>query len=187
MTKAKYVRATDAFDSWRDDLLIGQPPTFYRIAETGPLHRIEIGPKLITLIGGAPGSGKTAFVMQAVFDALRLNPTLRAVVCNIEMPPGVLLDRQLARLSGVPLSVIRHRQITEFHADRIDAGITALETVAERVCLFVPRSRWETLGRQPTNLHRWQAAAACCWFWITCNESCRLAITATVAVRSTKQ
>ena len=41
--------------------------------------------------------------MQCVVDALRLSPTLRAVVCNVEMPPEVLLDRQLSRLSGVAL------------------------------------------------------------------------------------
>jgi replicative DNA helicase len=92
---AKFVTASDAMDSWRDDVLTGTPPTFYRIADAGPLSRIEIGPKLITLIGGAPGAGKTAFVMQGVIDALRLNESLRAVVCNIEMPPEVLLDRQL--------------------------------------------------------------------------------------------
>ena len=39
--------------------------------------------------------------MQLAVDGLRLNSDLRAVVCNIEMPASVLLDRQLARLSGI--------------------------------------------------------------------------------------
>ncbi|MFN9911238.1 MAG: DnaB-like helicase C-terminal domain-containing protein, partial [Pirellulaceae bacterium] len=60
---------------------------------------------------GAPGAGKTSFVMQIVVDALRLTPNLRAVVCNVEMPPEVLLDRQLSRLSGVPLEAIRYRRL----------------------------------------------------------------------------
>ena len=70
--------------------------------------------------------------MQAVVDALRLTPTLRAVVCNIEMPPSVLLDRQLARLSGVDLTTIRYRQLTAEHSERIDAGLTTLAEVCER-------------------------------------------------------
>ena len=49
--------------------------------------------RLVTLLGGAPGAGKTAFAMQLVTDALRLTPALRALVCNVEMPARVLLDR----------------------------------------------------------------------------------------------
>ena len=44
-----------------------------------------------------------------------LTPTLRAVVCNIEMPPPVLMDRQLARLSGIPLNLIRYRKARRQH------------------------------------------------------------------------
>ena len=35
--------------------------------------------------------------MQCVVDALQLTDSLRVLVCNIEMPSAVLLDRQLAR------------------------------------------------------------------------------------------
>ena len=87
-----YRSGADVLDGLRDDVLSGKPPTFYPIGES-ELTRIEIGPGLVTLLGGAPRLGKTAFTMQAVVDALRLTRTLRAVVCNIEMPPGVLLDR----------------------------------------------------------------------------------------------
>jgi len=138
MTNAKFITAADAMECWREDVLTGKPPTFYRIASDGPLSRIEIGPKLITLIGGAPGSGKTAFIMQCVVDALRLNPKLRAVVCNVEMPAEVLLDRQLSRLSGVPLTAIRYRQISELQAERIDAGLSTIESFADRLCFVRP-------------------------------------------------
>ena len=135
--RANYQTAADVFDGWRDDVLTGTPPTFYRVG-TGALARIEIGPKLVTLIGGAPGSGKTAFTMQCVVDALRLTPTLRATVCNIEMPPEVLLDRQLSRLSGVDCRLIRYRTIGSEHADRIDQAMNTLETLGERLCFVRP-------------------------------------------------
>lgn len=138
MNAARFLIASDAVDTWRDDVLTGNPPTFYRAAESGPLSRIDIGPKLITLIGGAPGAGKTGFVMQSIVDALRLSPELKAVVCNIEMPPEVLLDRQLSRLSGVPLDAIRYRKLTSAHADRIDAGLATIETIADRLCFVRP-------------------------------------------------
>ena len=134
---ANYQTAADVFDGWRDDVLTGTPPTFYPVG-TGELARIEIGPKLVTLIGGAPGAGKTAFTMQCVVDALRLTPTLRACVCNIEMPPEVLLDRQLSRLSGVDCRLIRYRTIGSEHADRIDQAMNTLETIGERLCFVRP-------------------------------------------------
>jgi replicative DNA helicase len=137
MNKGNYVSAADALDRWRDDVLTGKAPVLYPLG-AGDLGRIEVGPGLVTLIGGAPGSGKTAFTMQCVVDALRLSPDLRGLVCNIEMPPAVLLDRQLARLSGVDLTTIRYRRIGSEHADRIDQGMNTLAAVADRLCFLRP-------------------------------------------------
>jgi replicative DNA helicase len=135
--KACFQCAADVLDGWRDDVLTGKGPVLYPVG-SGELSRIEVGPGLVTLIGGPPGCGKTALTMQWTVDALRLTPTLRAMVCNIEMPPPVLLDRQLARLSGVDLSTIRHRRLTAEHADRIDQGLNTLEVLAERLCFIRP-------------------------------------------------
>lgn len=135
--KANFQIAADVLDGWRDDLLTGKAPVLYPIGE-GELSRIEVGPGLVNLIGGAPGAGKTAFAMQAITDALRLTPTLRALVCNIEMPPAVLLDRQLSRLSGVALTTIRYRRLGAEHADRIDRGISTLAALADRLCFLRP-------------------------------------------------
>ncbi len=133
MGKANFVTGGDAFADWRDDLFGGEPPTLYRIADNGPLADVEIGPGRIALFGGMPGAGKTAFVMQAAVDALRISPTLRVVCASCEMSPPVLLDRQLARLGGVPLDLIRHRKLKDEHADRIDTGLTTIEGVADRL------------------------------------------------------
>jgi replicative DNA helicase len=137
MPDATFVAAADALAGWRDDLLSGKPPVRFRVG-TGELAHIEIGPGTVTLLGGAPGAGKTAFTMQAVIDALRLTPTLRAVCCNVEMPPAALLDRQLARLSGIDLAHIRHRRLGAAHAERLDRGLATLEPVCERLCFVRP-------------------------------------------------
>lgn len=137
MTKANYQTAADVFDGWRDDVLTGKPPILYRVGD-GELGRIEVGPKLVTLFGGSPGAGKTAFTMQLAVDGLRLNPDLRVVCCNIEMPAAVLLDRQLARLSGVGAEAIRYRRLDGSHADRLDHGMNTLETIADRLCFVKP-------------------------------------------------
>lgn len=134
---ATFHSASDLLHEWREGVLSGKPPEFFPIGR-GALARIEIGPKLVTLIGGAPGAGKTAFVMQGVVDALRLSPTLKAVVCNVEMPAEVLLDRQLARLSGVDLTTVRYRRLGAEHSDRIDRAMNTLEHMADRLCFVRP-------------------------------------------------
>src|SRR5262245_61650360 len=67
--KASYQCAADVLAGWREDVLTGKGPVLYPIG-AGELGRIEVGPGLVTLLGGAPGAGKTAFAMQAVADAL---------------------------------------------------------------------------------------------------------------------
>lgn len=133
----RYIAAADAFDGWRDDILTGKPPTLWPCG-TGELSRFEIGPGLVQLVGGAPGSGKTGLVMQLAVDALRATPTLRALVCNVEMPPTVLLDRQLARLSGIALTDIRYRRLDSRHADRIDRAMMTVESFADRLGFLRP-------------------------------------------------
>lgn len=137
MTKPAFQTAADVFDGWRDDVLTGAPPVLWPVG-SGGLARLEIGPNLVTLLGGAPGAGKTAFAMQLTTDALRLTPTLRALICNVEMPARVLLDRQLARLSGIDLGTIRYRRFEAEHAERIDQAMHTLEPLAERLAFVRP-------------------------------------------------
>ena len=70
--------------------------------------------------------------MQALIDGLRLTPDLRACICNVEMPPEELLDRQLARLSGIDATTIRYRRCNASHADRLQSAFDTLESVVER-------------------------------------------------------
>jgi replicative DNA helicase len=60
VTQANYITAADAFSSWREDVLTGKGPTFYPMAASGELARLEIGPGLVTLIGGRRAPAKTA-------------------------------------------------------------------------------------------------------------------------------
>lgn len=130
--KPKYLNAADCFDGWRDDLLTGKAPTLWPVG-SGDLSRIEVGPGRVILLGGAPGAGKSAFAMQCVIDALRTTPTLRGLVCSVEMSPTVLLDRQLARLSGIDLDTVQRRRFADEHADALDQGLRTLEGIADRL------------------------------------------------------
>src|SRR4051794_35941770 len=115
MSEARFQPTIDLIGTWREDVLSGTPPALYRVGD-GDLARIEIGPKLVTLFGGAPGVGKTSLVMQLALEALVRTPSLRALVLNVEMSPAVLLDRQLSRLADIDLTLIRHRRLAAGHA-----------------------------------------------------------------------
>lgn len=146
--KASYALAADVLTGWADSVLAGEAPVLYPCG-TGALARIELGPGRVLLLGGAPGSGKTALTCQLVFDALRLTPELRAVICNVEMAPTALLDRQLARLSGIRLDLIRKRQLGAEHGERIDRALATLEPLADRLAF----------GRPPFDLENVAATA----------------------------
>lgn len=124
------VTAKSLLDEWVADLTSGKGPVLH---SCGPaLEGLKIGPGLVTLIGGAPGAGKTALTMQAVIDALRADSSLRVMVANVEMSPTVLMDRQLSRMSGIPLDDIRFRRLAG-HTGRLEAGVNALCEIADRM------------------------------------------------------
>ena len=134
-----YAAGVDLFANWRSDVTSGKPPIVVPVASNGhPLSGLEVGPGLVTLIGAPPAAGKTALVMQMVFDAVLLTPTLKALVCNVEMGSGALLDRQLARLAELPLRLIRKRQLTVEHAQPLTRGLEDLEERLKRVAFVRP-------------------------------------------------
>ena len=137
MSAARFTPGGDAFERWRESVVTGERPTIWA-GGAGELATIPLGPQLVTLIGGAPGAGKSALVGQLIVDALRLNPELRVAWCSVEMDAGVLLDRQAARLSGIPAGTIRHRRFGAEHAERLDAAFATLGEVLPRVAFVEP-------------------------------------------------
>ncbi len=131
---ASFVSAVDAIDRWRGDVLTGAKPPRWQLGDG--FDAIELGPGLVVLLGGAPGAGKTALAMQWVVDAMRIDDSLRVLVANVESSPAVLLDRQLSRLSGIPLAVIRKRELTDAHGERLASAFEILDTVGERLAFL---------------------------------------------------
>jgi replicative DNA helicase len=129
-----YITGEALYSRWETDVLTGTGPTILAHGLPG----FELTPGHVSLLGGAPGAGKTALAMQVVFEALRHNDRLKAVVANVEMSAQALLDRQLARLSGIDGETIRHRRFTDENHDRLDAGIGTLESVIDRIGFVVP-------------------------------------------------
>ena len=130
----KLIRGDELFLSWKKELLSGKPPISWALAdESSPLKAIQAAPGRATGLGGGPGSGKTSLSMQLMVDGLRLSDELRVLVANVEMAPGVLMDRQLSRLSGIDLNIIQQRKFQAEHTARLHAGFAELEFICGRL------------------------------------------------------
>lgn len=146
---AIFLPAADAIATWRDDVLSGNKPPRWSIGDEFD-GAVELGPGMVVLLGGTPVAGKTALAMQWVIDALRIDETLRVLVCNVESSANFLLDRQLGRLSGIPLDLIRDRALTKTHGERLNDAFEIFKSVVDRLTFLQSPLTCQILRQQPT-------------------------------------
>lgn len=144
-----------AFELWRESITNRTVPEQIHLgAAGGALNTLGLTRRELLLLGGHPGSGKTALAQQLMFDALRqpAQTHLTALVCNVEMPVEALFDRELARVSGVPYGQIRQRTFPYDATDRLDVCMAQLDEVTTRITFLGPpfsaerlvNAAWET-------------------------------------------
>lgn len=114
-----------------DRIASGKMPQLFKLGTA--LNGMEIGKGLVTVIGAPPGAGKTTLAMQAMFEALEHDHTLRAVVANRESSMEVLLQRELARRSGVDSKAIRFGKCDAKQLAAIKTSVNQLQPLVDRV------------------------------------------------------
>src|SRR5688572_16612283 len=120
---------SDYIPTWQEELFSGKPPLVFNC---GDLAGLNLQPGRVVMVGAPPNVGKTPLAMQATFDSLHNHPELKAVVCSVEMSPKKILNRELARVSGVPLDYIMQRQIGEF-GERMKKGVKTIQAIENRI------------------------------------------------------
>lgn len=129
-----FVTAADLFGSWFADVKRGEPPVRFMLPP--PFGSLDVRPGRLILFGGAPGVGKTAAVLQIAVDLLRQNPVARLLVANVEMAPPLLVERIMARLSGVPLAAMADRTLSANQLGRVQAAVNAIAPIADRLAFL---------------------------------------------------
>lgn len=129
-----FTTAATLFGPLLADVESGEPPVRYELPP--PFAGVDLRPGRLGMFGGAPGSGKTAALMQMGVDLLRRHEDAKLLVTNVEMHPRCLLERVASRLSGVPLTAIQERTLTAEQLDRVRAAVAALEPVAGRLAFL---------------------------------------------------
>ena len=126
----------ELFGAWLANVETGTPPIRYQLA--APFASLDVRPGRLILLGGPPGTGKTAALLQAGIDLLRLNDGARLLVANVEMPAMLLAERIVSRLAAVPLTAIADRTLTPDQRDRVQMAVDALGPIAGRLAFLGP-------------------------------------------------
>lgn len=129
---SRIVSLREVGESLQDDIFNGQPPVEYAVASQA-WGSLAFRPGEIIALAAPPGAGKTAFVMQTTLDALRLNAAARCLVVNVEMSHRKLYERQLARLSGIPLVEITRRENMLGRQYLLNRAIATMADVGDRM------------------------------------------------------
>lgn len=142
------------FEKWESSVLNREHPAVWDWAPPGSrLSTLKIAANTVVVMGAPPGTGKTALSLQIVLDALRApgQEELRVLNCNVEMAPPALLDRFLARLTGVGYSYVQHRNYDDDAVPRIKAAIEELRAVMPRMEFLRPPFTLENLYERAVN------------------------------------
>ena len=131
-----FTTGADLLGSWFTELERGEPPV--RFALSDPFASLDVRPGRMLLFGGAPGSGKTAALLQMGIDLLRLNESARLLVANVEMSSAFLLERVASRLSAVPATSISDRTLTPEQLERVRSAVASLRIIAGRLAFLNP-------------------------------------------------
>jgi replicative DNA helicase len=132
----KFQGVRDVLKSVCDDIRTGRKPVSYNTSFDRGI--LGLAPSRVVVLGGGAGTGKTSLGMSCLFDVLYAQPAMRAVVCNVEMTAEELLEREMARLSGVSLDLIQGRTLTAGQQEAVDGAHEHIQTVEDRLCIMPP-------------------------------------------------
>jgi len=119
----------------REAILTRRKPILWSLGDG--FGAVDIGPNLILTLTAPSNEGKSALSMQWAFNALYLNPSLRVMIANCEMPTDKVIEREISRQAKVYCSSIHHRTFRDDdEKDKIEYAIEKIAKVADRIRFF---------------------------------------------------
>ena len=142
---ANFVTGSGLVNDWLAELRSGVPPVRFRLSS--PFELLDVRPGRLLLLGGAPGTGKTAVLLQLGFDLLRMNSEARLLVANVEMSPEMLLERIIARLANIPISALSERTLSPKQDECVTIAVNTFATIGERLAFLKPPFTLEAVAQ----------------------------------------
>jgi replicative DNA helicase len=90
-------------------------------------------PNTIVVVGGPTNVGKTPLILNLLWQAMHITPTLRVLIANNESMTRDLINRLIAMLTEIDLRHIRRRDRAYCSPDKLAAAHAALRSVADRL------------------------------------------------------
>lgn len=118
-----------------------------RIYSTG-IKNLGLKPSTITLISAPPGEGKSSLASQLMFDSIRMDPTLKMMIANVEMTFAQIIMRELARVSGVNLSDIQNKTWEPQEKEQVETAYQQIESLADSFCYLEMPFDLKTVAKQ---------------------------------------
>ena len=141
-----------AFEKWATAVLSRDRPATWLWAPVGSrLSTFKIGADCVILVGAPPATGKTAWAGQVYLEGMRKNEDMRVLVANVEMGVNALMERHLARLTGVGYGHVQERTYDESARPRIKAAMEVLRELLPRLEFLKPPFTLEHLSERATN------------------------------------
>lgn len=123
---------------WEQYMQRLQHGTVSQLFNLGPeLEGLEVGPGLVTVIGGPPGGGKTAIASKIAFDAMKLDQNLSVCIANAESNFEVLAQRELLRRTGIASRRLRFGQLTAEELGTCQRAASEISPFLHRIGIMV--------------------------------------------------
>lgn len=94
---------------------------------------LALRPNRIITIGAAPNVGKTPLLMNLVWQAMQITPTLRVLVANNESTVTELIDTLTAMIAEVNLEHVQNHDRDHCTPEKISRAKASLQGVADRL------------------------------------------------------
>jgi replicative DNA helicase len=130
------IRISDILGDYLQTVTSGKRPKRWAAGPT--FDNLELAPGRVLVVAGAPGIGKTAFLLAWITESLLRNPDLIGYVCNVEMDPGDLLHRIVSRLAGIELDKLIQNAVLPRYIGQLEAALDRIRQFAPRLLFGEP-------------------------------------------------
>lgn len=114
----------DILDTFFSDLDQGVPPVRWPIGDGW--GTLAFRPHQVVTIGGPANVGKTPLLLNLMWKAMEITPSLRVLVANNESPESELMESLTAMLATIDLSAIQDRDKNRYAPEQLAVARSAL-------------------------------------------------------------
>lgn len=129
---ARTTLLADVLDAVFKNLEEGVPCLEWPVGDDG-WGTLAFRPNAIVVVGGPTGIGKTSLILNLLWQAMHITPTMRVMIANNESTTEDLNNRLIAMLSAINLHHIRKHNLAHCPADKLAAARAAMRSVGDRL------------------------------------------------------